>query len=92
MLAFATWGLSQLRPAAPSVDGAMLLTDSVRRGDIVLEVGGSGTLVPERVRFISPLASGRVENIVALGGQSLAAGAVIVEMSSPDQQNQTTRA
>jgi multidrug resistance efflux pump len=92
VLALITWGLSQLQPAAPTVELAMQLTDSVRRGDLTREVRGNGTLVPERIRWISPLASGRVERIVTLSGESLNAGDVILEMSSPDQQIATMNA
>jgi HlyD family secretion protein len=91
-VAAVTWGLAQLKPAAPSVDGALLLTDTVRRGDLVRDVRGPGNLVPERIRWITPLTNGRVERVVALAGQSLGAGEVILEMSSPDQQIQTMRA
>lgn len=91
-LALMTWGLSQLQPAAPSVELALHLTDTVRRGDIVREVRGNGTLVPEKIRWISPLASGRVERIVSLSGATLGAGDIIIEMSSPDQQIATMNA
>lgn len=92
VLALATWGLSQMSPAAPSVDGAILLTDSVRRGDITREVRGPGNLVPERIRWITPQTNGRIENVVALAGQRLKSGDVILVMSNPDQQIATTRA
>jgi multidrug efflux pump subunit AcrA (membrane-fusion protein) len=91
-LALATWGLSQLKPAAPTVDRLSILTDSVRRGDIVREVRGPGNLVAERVLFITPQVNGRVERILALSGESLTAGQVIFELSSPDQQIASQRA
>ena len=92
VLAVATYGLSQMRPAAPSVDGAILLTDSVRRGDITREVRGPGNLVPERIRWITPQTNGRIENVIAVAGQRLGIGDVILVMSNPDQQIATTRA
>lgn len=92
VLASGTWGLSQLRPAAPTVDGGILLQDSVTRGDVVREVRGPGNLVPERIRWITPQTNGRVERIVAVGGKTLAAGDTILVMSSPDQQIATVRA
>jgi multidrug efflux pump subunit AcrA (membrane-fusion protein) len=91
-LALATWGLSQLKPAAPSVELLSLLTDSVRRGDVVREVRGPGNLMAERVLFITPQVNGRVEKILALSGQALTPGQVIFELSSPDQQINTQRA
>jgi multidrug efflux pump subunit AcrA (membrane-fusion protein) len=91
-LALATWGLSQLKPAAPSVDRLSLLMDSVRRGDVVREVRGPGNLVAERVLFITPQVNGRVERILALSGQAMTAGQIIFELTSPDQQIATQRA
>ena len=52
-----------LKPAAPSVDRGTLVIDSVRRGDMVREVRGPGTLVPEQIRWISAVTSARVERI-----------------------------
>ena len=53
VLGAVTWGLSQLEPAAPSVDRASLYIDEVERGPMVIQVRGAGTLVPEEVRWIS---------------------------------------
>lgn len=92
VLAVATYGLSQMSPAAPSVDGAILLSDSVRRGDITRDVRGPGNLTPERVRWITPQTNGRIENVSAVNGQHLASGDVILVMSNPDQQIATTHA
>src|SRR5205814_7146782 len=47
-----TYGLSKLRPAAPSVDRATIWPDEVKRGPMVREVRGLGTLVPEDIRWI----------------------------------------
>lgn len=91
-LAVATWGLSQLQPAAPSIDGGILLTDTVRRGDVVREDRGNGNLVAERILWLTPQVNGRVENIRALSGETVTAGQVMFELSSPDQQIATTRA
>src|ERR1700712_1482928 len=51
--------LSRLKPAAPTVDGATILTDSVRRGDLTRDVRGPGTLVPEQIRWITAQSSAR---------------------------------
>ncbi len=42
-----TWGLSRLKPAAPSVERATVWIDTVKRGPMVREVRGLGTLVVE---------------------------------------------
>jgi multidrug resistance efflux pump len=81
-----------LKPAAPSVDGSTLVIDSVRRGDMVREVRGPGTLVPEQIRWISAVTSARVERIVAQPGQVVEPNTVLLEMSNPDVQIQALQA
>ena len=88
----ATAALTQLKPAMPSVDRSTLIIDSVRRGDMVREVRGPGTLVPEQVRWISALTSARVERIVAQPGQLVEPNSVLLEMSNPDVEIQALQA
>ena len=59
-----TLGLSRLKPAAPSVERATVWIDTVKRGPMVREVRGLGTLVPENIRWIPATTIGRVERIV----------------------------
>ena len=87
-----TVALSRLQPAAPTVEGATILRDSVRRGDVVREMRGPGNLVPERIRWITAQTSARVERLVAVSGQSVGANEVLLEMSSPDLQIATMQA
>src|SRR5688572_7653517 len=91
-LVLAAFGVSRLKPAEPTVERVSLIVDSVRRGDMVREVRGAGTLVPERVRLISAVTSARVERIVAQPGQVVTAGTVLLEMSNPDVQIEALRA
>jgi HlyD family secretion protein len=84
--------LSSLKPAAPSIDRGTLLFDSVRIGEMIRDVHGPGTLVPEHIRFISALASARVERILAQPGQQVQAGSVLLELSNPDVQIQALQA
>lgn len=84
--------LSSLKPAAPSVDRGTLLFDSVRLGEMVREVRGPGSLVPEHIRFISAQASARVERILTQPGQQVQAGSVLLELSNPDVQIQALQA
>ena len=91
-LLIATAALTQLRPATPSVDRNTLIIDSVRRGDMIREVRGPGTLVPEQIRWISAVTSARVERIVAQPGQVVEPGSVLLEMSNPDVQIQALQA
>ncbi len=84
----ATVALRNLKPAAPKVDRAAVWVDSVVRGPLVIEVRGPGTLVPERIRYISAVTAGRVEQRLAQPGQEVKAETVLLEMSNPDVQLQ----
>jgi HlyD family secretion protein len=81
-----TVGLSRLEPAAPSVNRATILVDSVSRGDMVRQVRGPGTLVPERIRIVTAVTAGRVEAIHVAPGAEVEAGTILVELSNPDVQ------
>ena len=58
-----TLGLSKLKPAARGVDRGTVLIDVVKRGPMVRDVRGQGTLVPEDIRWIPATTEGRVERI-----------------------------
>jgi HlyD family secretion protein len=83
-----TVGVSRLRPAAPGVERATVWVDTVRRGPLTRQVRGSGTLVPENIRWIPATTSGRVEKLVLRPGAQVTPTTVILEMSNPDLQNQ----
>ncbi len=85
-LVIATLGLKGLKPAAPQVDRATIWVDSVQRGPLVLQVRGPGTLVPERVRWISAVTAGRVEQRLAEIGQKVKPETVLLVLSNPDVQ------
>src|SRR2546423_2491988 len=59
-----TVALSHLKPAVPSVDRSTVWIDTVKRGPMVREVRGLGTLVPEVISWIAANTEGRVEQIV----------------------------
>lgn len=77
-------GVSRLKPAAPSVDRAVVWIDSVKRGPMLRQVRGSGTLVPEDIRWITMQAQGRVERIVLRPGALVTPDTVILELSNPE--------
>jgi len=77
-------GVSRLKPAAPSVDRAVVWIDSVKRGPMLRQVRGSGTLVPEDIRWITMQAQGRVERIVLRPGAQVTPDTVILELSNPE--------
>jgi multidrug efflux pump subunit AcrA (membrane-fusion protein) len=92
VLLIATVAVGRLKPAVPTVERNTLIVDSVRRGDMIREVRGSGTLVPEQVRWISAVTSARVERIIAQPGQVVEPNTVLLEMSNPDVQIQALQA
>ena len=77
-------GLSRLQPAAPSVDAATLWSDTVKRGEMVREVRGTGTLVPEEIRWIAAVTEGRVERLLAQPGAVVTADTVILELANEE--------
>jgi HlyD family secretion protein len=79
-------GVSRLRPAAPGVDRATVWIDTVKRGPMTRQVRGSGTLIPEDIRWIPATTQGRVERILLRPGAEVKADTVILEMSNPDLQ------
>jgi len=79
-----TLGLSRLRPAAPRVERSTVWIDTVKRGPMLRQVRGMGTLVPEDVRWIPAPAEGRVERILVHPGTTVAADTVLLELSNPE--------
>ena len=77
-----TFGLSRLEPAAPTVDGSPFI-DTVKRGDMVLDVRGLGTLVPENVLLVPARDEGRVERRFLLPGEQVEAHTVLFQLSNP---------
>ena len=78
-----TLGLSRLEPAAPSVERQTLLIDSVKRGDIILEVRGVGTLVSEDMLVVPSRVSGRALRILVKAGTPVEPNTVIFELGNP---------
>jgi HlyD family secretion protein len=85
-IAAITLGVSRLKPAAPSVDRATVWIDTVKRGPMTRQVRGSGTLIPEDIRWIPATTQGRVERILLRPGAEVKPDTVILEMSNPDLQ------
>lgn len=79
-----TVGVSRLKPAAPTVDRATVWVDTVKRGPMLRQVRGTGTLVPEDIRWIPATTDGRVERIVLRPGAVVDADSVILELSNPE--------
>ena len=79
-----TLGVSRLKPAAPTVSRESVVIDTVKRGPLVRQVRGLGTLVPEEIRWIPAATDGRVERIVVQPGSRVEADTVLVELSNPE--------
>ena len=86
IVALVTLGLSRLKAAAPSVDKTTVWTDTVKRGPMLREVHGLGTLVPETIRVIPAATDGRVEQRLLLPGTPVNAKTVILELSNSELQ------
>ncbi len=80
-----TVALSRLKPAAPTVDRGTAYIDTVKRGPMVRQVRGLGTLVPEDIRWIPAATDGRVERIVVYPGTPVTPDTVILELVNPTQ-------
>jgi len=77
-------GVSRLRPAAPSVDRAVVWIDTVKRGDFTRQVRGSGVFTPEDIRWIPAQTKGRVLDIVLRPGAVVKPDTVILILDDPD--------
>jgi HlyD family secretion protein len=76
-------GLSRLKPAAPTVERAVVWPDTVKRGPMVRQVRGLGTLTPEDIEWIPATTQARVDKIVLRPGTAVKADSVILELSNP---------
>ena len=92
VLILITVGVSRLEPAAPRVDLDTVYMDTVERGSMLREVRGTGTLIPEQIRWISAITNGTVERIVLRPGVDVTPDTVIVELSNPELQQSALEA
>ena len=83
-----TVGVSRLEPAAPRVDKDTVYMDTVERGEMLRNVRGTGTLVPEQLRWITPITNGTVERLVLRPGASVRPDTVVIELSNPELEQQ----
>jgi HlyD family secretion protein len=81
VIVLVTVGLAQLKPAAPTVERGSIWPDTVKRGSMIRQVRGPGTLVPEDIRWIPATTNGRVERRLALPGTVVEPDTVILELS-----------
>jgi HlyD family secretion protein len=84
VLPLVTWGLSRLKPAAPPVERATVWIDTVKRGPMLRQVRGLGTLVPEEILWVPAITDGRVEKILVRPGAEVQPGTVLVVLTNPE--------
>jgi HlyD family secretion protein len=87
-----SWYVARLKPADPSVEKATVWIDTVKRGPMLRQVRGLGTLVPEEIRWVPAVTEGRVERKLVEPGAHVAAGTVMLELSNPQLEQETLNA
>jgi HlyD family secretion protein len=83
-----TFALTRLKPAAPTLERSTAVIDTVKRGQMLREVRGTGTLVPQLVRWVPAPSDGRVEKIPVQAGVVVNADTVIAELSNPKMEQE----
>ncbi len=85
LLAGITLFVMRLKPAAPTVDRSTVWTDTVKRGNMIRQVRGLGTLVPreDRIRSIPAETDGTVVSIFKLPGALVHPDTVILKLTNP---------
>ncbi len=79
-----TLGVDRLKPAAPPVDRSTVWPDTVKRGPMLRQVRGMGTLVPEEILFIASQTDGRVDRIFIRPGAIVGPNTVLLQLSNPE--------
>jgi len=87
-----SYGLTKLKPAAPTLDKSTAVIETVKRGEMRREVRGNGTLVPQVTRWVPAPAEGRVEKILVQVGVEVTPSTLIVDMSNIQMEQQATDA
>src|SRR5215470_15638034 len=85
-----TYGLTKLKPAAPTLDQSTAVIETVKRGEMVRDVRGNGTLVAELARLVPAPADGRVEKVLLKAGVEVDPSTVIAELSNPQLEQQAS--
>jgi len=95
VLVAAGFGVSRLKPAAPTVDASAVWPDTVKRGNIIRQVRGStGTLVPreDSIELIPALTDATVVHIRVLPGAKVTPDTILMDLSDPQLDQQLTSA
>src|SRR4051812_39335763 len=84
--------LARLKPAAPTVERNLVWIDTVKKGQMLRQVRGLGTLVPEEIRWIAARTQGRVDKIILRPGAIVKTGDIILMLTNPDVEQAATNA
>ena len=79
-----TVALGRLKPAAPTVERNLVYIDTVKQGQMLRQVRGLGTLVPEEIRWIAARTQGRVDKIILRPGAVVTPDSIILMLANPD--------
>jgi HlyD family secretion protein len=85
-IAVAGWQISKLKPAAPSVERATVWIDTVKRGLMVEDRHGLGTLVPENIVWLPAQFDSQVSKIMARSGDEVKPNAVLMVLTNPQME------
>src|SRR5512146_2216580 len=88
VLVLVTVGLSRLKPAAPGVERGTVWINTVKRGPMLRQVRGLGTLVPTDIRWIPATSEGRVERIFMLPGTRVTRDTVLLQLVNPQMEQE----
>ena len=80
----ATYSISKMQPAAPSVERSVVWIETVKRGPMLRQERGLGTLVPEEILWIPAETDGRIERIVLRPGATVRPDSIIMVLTNPD--------
>src|SRR5579863_1893607 len=91
VLVAAGFGISRLKPAAPSVDASAVWPDTVKRGDFTRQVRGTtGTLTPreDSIQLIPALTDATVVHIRVLPGTKVTKDTILMDLADPQLEQQ----
>lgn len=81
-----TIAVSKLKPAIQTVEGETTWKGDVKRGSMLRQVRGLGTLVPEEIRYVPAISQGRIEKRLVQPGATVSSNTLLLELSNPEVQ------
>ncbi len=90
VLAAAAFFVARLKPAAPTVDRAVVWTDTVKQGPLLRQVRGPGSLVPreDKIRLIPAETEATVVRIRVLPGAKVEPNTIVMDLVDPTVQQE----